>query len=612
MTRSFVICALLSGLLVSTSHATVVFDRPHDGGGGLHKSSWYPPDGLDGDVYCWDDFTLVSNTAISEVHWRGGYELHPSGSGQSTVSGFDVSIYRSIGGNSQPDLGAGGLLVHYFVSGNAGETAAGTFGGVHLYDYAFTLPSPFQAAGGTVYWVQIVGSQGAAAPSFAPDWGLAVGTGGNNSHFRRITGGTSQIISNDLAFSLLASGSPTVTIIASESPVGSGTITGAGSYPVGSTASLMATPNAGWGFLDWTEGGSPVSANPNYAFTASVNRTLVANFDTSYTVITHSHPPYGGVVTGAGAYTRGSTVTLIATPVHGFVFSSWSDGSTTATHSFPAVSDLQLTALFDSAPNAVTFDFDSGPQYSSLPLDLTVNGVTAHFTGGYSIQQVGTVGISPAGFSGLCLFPSSVFQSDLGIGFSETMTDFSILYAVDELGCDTSARMRVTAYMNGAFVGTNTMVAPVPGSYPSATLGIVAPTGFNSVVVHWDAPGTLCQDYGPIFLADIVTLTRAAPVGVGDEISRGVPRLFDPAPNPFQRTTTIRFVLPEAGDVRLEVYDLSGRLVRRLLGQPQPAGNRTVAWDGVDDAGRRVSAGVYVLRFETVGHRQYRRMVFLK
>jgi hypothetical protein len=260
----------------------------------------------------------------------------------------------------------------------------------------------------------------------------------------------------------------------------------------------------------------------------------------------------------------------------------------------------------------VTFDFDSGPQYSSLPLDLTVNGVTAHFTGGYSIQQVGTVGISPAGFSGLCLFPSSVFQSDLGIGFSETMTDFSILYAVDELGCDTSARMRVTAYMNGAFVGTNTMVAPVPGSYPSATLGIVAPTGFNSVVVHWDAPGTLCQDYGPIFLADIVTLTRAAPVGVGDEISRGVPRLFDPAPNPFQRTTTIRFVLPEAGDVRLEVYDLSGRLVRRLLGQPQPAGNRTVAWDGVDDAGRRVSAGVYVLRFETVGHRQYRRMVFLK
>lgn len=612
MTRTL-LAALFSALLVSSSHAAVVFVQPHNGGGGLHKSSWYPPDGLDGDVYCWDNFTLASSTAISAVHWRGAYEYHPSGAGQSPVYDFEVSIYRSIGGNSQPDMGAGGRLAQYFVGGNAGEVAAGSFGGVLMFDYAFVLPSPFQAAGGTTYWVQIEASQGLASPSYAPDWGLAVGTGGNNSHFRFTTGGTFQTLAGDLAFSLLAGAGPTVTINASESPAGSGTITGAGSYPVGSTASLAAAANPGWGFLKWTENGVQVGASPSYAFTATVDRTLIANFDTAYTVVTSSYPQYGGAVTGAGVYTRGATVTLVATPVHGFVFNSWSDGVTTATHAFPAAADLQLTAFFDSAPDAATFDFDGAPVGGPFPLDLVVNGLTAHFTGGYSIQPVGTVGISPAGFSGLCVFPSSVFQSDLGIGFSEILTDFSILYAVDELGCDTSARMRVTAYLDALLVGTNTMVAPVPGTYPSATLSIAVPAGFNHVVVHWDAPGTLCQDYGPIFLADNVTVTRAAPpAAVDDWGSRGARQLHPPAPNPFQVATRIRFALPVAGRVGLNVYDMAGRLVRTLLNEVLPAGDRSVAWNGLDASGHEVSAGVYLLRLEAAGARESRRIIVLR
>jgi hypothetical protein len=342
-----------------------------------------------------------------------------------------------------------------------------------------------------------------------------------------------------------------------------------------------------------------------------VNRTLVANFDTAYTVITHAYPPYAGATTGDGVYTRGSNVTVVATPNHGFVFNSWSDGATTATHSFPAGSDVQITAFFDSAPDAVTFDFDNARVHAPFPIDLTMKRLTAHFTGGYSIQPVGTVGISPAGFSGLCVFPNSVFQSDLGIGFSEALKDFSVLYAVDELACDTSARMRVTAYMDGVLVGTNTMVAS-PGTYPSATLSIVAPTGFNNVVVHWDAPGTLCQDYGPIFLADNVTVTRLVPLAVGEKALSGVPRLYAPAPNPFQRTTTIGFDLPAAGDAGLEVYDLTGRLVRTLLSGPQTAGHHSVVWNAVDDAGHAVSTGIYLLRLETAGERESRRTVVIK
>jgi hypothetical protein len=583
--------ALLALLIASPIHAAVAFVQPHDGGGALHKSSWYPPDGLDGDAYCWDDFTLPSNRAITEVHWRGGYEFHPSGSGQSAVSDFEVSIYRSIPAGTQPDVGAGGRLVHYFVGGNAGETPAGAFGGVQMFDYAFTLPSPFQATGGVKYWVQVEASQGAAAPSYAPDWGFAVGTGGNNAHFRRITGGTYQAPLQDLAFSLNASDAATVTITASESPAGAGTITGAGAYPVGSTVSLMATANAGFGFVNWTENGTPVRNQPGYTFTASADRTLVANFVPTFTITVSAFPAYGGTVTGGGVYNDGATVNLAATANPGFVFTTWSDSDPEANRSFPAASDLDLVAYFDNAPGAVTYDFDSAPVHSSFPLDLTVNGLTAHFTGGYSIQPAGTLGFTPLGFAGLCVYPNSVFASDLGVSFPEALTDFSILYAVDELGCDTSARMRVTAYLAGAQVGTNTMVAPVPGTYPSATLAISVPGGFNSVVVHWDAAGTGCQDYGPIFLADNVTVTRAtALVGASTGGTSGVARLAAPAPSPFHGATMVRYFLPRAGDARLDV----------------------LTWDGTDAAGRQVGAGMYYLRLEGAGSVHSRRVVFLR
>lgn len=608
----FLLVALLGALLAAPARATIVFEQPHAGTGTLHKSSWYPPDGLDGDAYCWDSFSLASNTAITEVHWRGGYEYHASGSGQAAISAFEVSIYRSIGGNSQPDLGAGGRLVRYNVSGNAGETAAGTFGGVALFNYGYTLPSPFQATGGAVYWVRIVASQGIAPPFYAPDWGLAVGTGGNNAHFRYITGGTYQNITNDLTFSLHASSAPAVMIAAGESPTGAGTISGAGAYPIGSLVSLTATANAGWGFVNWTEGATPVSVNPHYTFTATVDRTLVANFDTAYTVMTISAPNYGGTTTGDGVYVSGTTVTLTATPAHGFVFNSWSDGTLTPTHSFAASSDIWLTAFFDSAPDAVTFDFDAATPGYGLPLEQTVNGLTAYFAGGFSVQQVGTVGIAPAGMSGNYLYPSSVFPADLVIDFTEALVDFSALVATCDLVCDASAIMRVTAFMDGEPVGTDT-AQPPPGAYPSTTLSIAPPTTFNSVVVHWDAPGQACGDYAPIFWTDVVTVTRASvPGGVGDRVPSATVRLQAPTPNPFTRTTTLRFELPRAGEARLGVFDIQGRLVRTLVTGPRPAGAQEIEWDGRTDDGRPAGAGVYAIRLDAAGMHAARRIVLVR
>ena len=77
-----------------------------------------------------------------------------------------------------------------------------------------------------------------------------------------------------------------VSIAASVNPANTGTITGAGTYMPGETATLTATANAGYVFANWTEGGNVVSQNATYSFTVTTARDLVANFNAaqSYTL----------------------------------------------------------------------------------------------------------------------------------------------------------------------------------------------------------------------------------------------------------------------------------------------------------------------------------------
>ena len=158
----------------------------------------------------------------------------------------------------------------------------------------------------------------------------------------------------------------------------------------------------------------------------------------------------------------------------------------------------------------VLFDFDNAPLHSPFPINLTIDGITAHLSAtgqGYSIQYANVLGFTPQGFAGLIIYPNSIFPADLLVSFDHTLTKFSIMYTTQELECDDAARMKVTAYMNGSPVGFNTRTATFPGTWPTDTLSCSFPQGFNSVVVHYDAPPPTCQDYGVIFMADNMIVT---------------------------------------------------------------------------------------------------------
>jgi len=83
-------------------------------------------------------------------------------------------------------------------------------------------------------------------------------------------------------------------------------------------------------------------------------------------------------------------------------------------------------------------------------------------------------------------------------------------------------------------------------------------------------------------------------------------------PNPFSSSTTIVFSLSKGAQVELSVYDLSGRIVRRLLSANVPAGVHQATWDGRDARGRPVAAGVYLYRLQSPALSRTMRMVLLR
>ena len=83
-------------------------------------------------------------------------------------------------------------------------------------------------------------------------------------------------------------------------------------------------------------------------------------------------------------------------------------------------------------------------------------------------------------------------------------------------------------------------------------------------------------------------------------------------PNPFNPTTTINFALPEANNVVLTIYNALGQEVRTLKTDYLNAGNYSVTWDGLDNAGNMITSGIYIYTM-TAGDQHFsKKMLMLK
>ena len=83
-------------------------------------------------------------------------------------------------------------------------------------------------------------------------------------------------------------------------------------------------------------------------------------------------------------------------------------------------------------------------------------------------------------------------------------------------------------------------------------------------------------------------------------------------PNPFNPQTTIGFSLPGSEHVRLDIYDIGGRSVQRLIDSPMQAGYHRTEWNGKDAHGRTVASGVYFYRLTVGKQTSTKKMILLR
>jgi uncharacterized repeat protein (TIGR02543 family) len=180
------------------------------------------------------------------------------------------------------------------------------------------------------------------------------------------------------------------TIAVSANPSNAGNVTGGGIYTQGTSVTVSASANTGYTFVNWTENGNVVSTNSSYSFSATANRTLVANFQQNstpsdtYTVITYSNPSNGGYTVGEWDgdnntyihFPAGSTVTLEAVPYTGYTFVSWTENgsvvSTNAVYTFTINSNRVIYANFSNSTFAIEENVENDLTIYSENLLVTV------------------------------------------------------------------------------------------------------------------------------------------------------------------------------------------------------------------------------------------------
>jgi FlgD Ig-like domain len=83
-------------------------------------------------------------------------------------------------------------------------------------------------------------------------------------------------------------------------------------------------------------------------------------------------------------------------------------------------------------------------------------------------------------------------------------------------------------------------------------------------------------------------------------------------PNPFNSSTTVEYVLPKPGKVKIAIYNISGQLVRNLYEKEQQAGLQRINWDGLSDSGAQIASGMYICKVSFEQEQLVSRLIFIK
>lgn len=157
---------------------------------------------------------------------------------------------------------------------------------------------------------------------------------------------------------------------------------------------------------------------------------------------------------------------------------------------------------------------------------------------------------------------------------------------------------------------------PMSGAWDAISLTAICTLDVGGLTAPFDTIWIRGRDaegaWGEAYPFPVTLRGEATDVALSDDAPPAAFRLHANRPNPFNPETTIRFDLPSPEHVRLNIYNINGRLVRTLADERFPTGYHQTVWDGADSGGRPAASGVYFFRIETGNRTSTRKMVLIR
>ena len=149
----------------------------------------------------------------------------------------------------------------------------------------------------------------------------------------------------------------------------------------------------------------------------------------------------------------------------------------------------------------------------------------------------------------------------------------------------------------------STLISDIFDSHPLATsasisFGIKATDGLDTVRIEGEEK--------------VIFVDRYNYLSVDEQLLPDKFALHENYPNPFNPSTTIRYDLPMASDVRIMIYNMLGQKISTYDLPATPAGYHRFTWDAINKKGEAVAAGVYFYQIHTRKFTHTRKMILLK
>ena len=271
------------------------------------------------------------------------------------------------------------------------------------------------------------------------------------------------------------------TLTLSARPEEGGTVSGAGTYPVGQNAVLKAEPAPGYTFAGWyrPDEDEPFSMESEFEFDLEVSRTYIARFDKAVAIAAIPEPAVGGTVTqnGDGNYLSEDVVSLTAIPNEGYSFIGWFDASspaaaisTDAIYNFYATQSMSFIARFAAQ---YTVDANITPEEGG-----SVNGTGNHAGGSIVMLEA---------------IPNEDYRF---VGWAYPSDPDKIISREARYSLNLDANLTFNAKFSRSFQYIFSWIAAWAGIGAGAVIGILLLRRYI-IKKHGDAPYSSMNDFDP-------------------------------------------------------------------------------------------------------------------